>query len=369
MTPYDIDAAIARILPSIMRLPNPENGQPWEIAVHNNVLEVFHVAERARLGSSPDDLCVFGLGMMAEAIILAAGSEGCAARLEFFLEGRGDKHPWLRAVLEYSGCAADPLASALTLRHSDRRRYAGGSLADAVFREARQEAELAQGTSLYLADRYPEEFLHQVQLADDLIFLCPDIRRDFTRWARFTDKEILKTRDGMSWRAFLRYPERGYHYLQSRLWWLGVRLDWFPRWLLGLEGFLFDDSGRPSPANYDDGACLGCVTTASDSLEDLVAAGRLALRVWLLLNLRGYGVQAMTNLTCIAYPQRLGTWGEPTDKIPELAECYAVLQKMFGFTDTELPIFCFRTGLPVAPYPKNARSLRRDDRVRWITPG
>ncbi|MDD5033378.1 MAG: hypothetical protein PHE55_01355 [Methylococcaceae bacterium] len=360
-----MQTAIARMLPAILRLPNPENSQPWDIVVRGHCLEVFHTSERDRLGPSPDDLCVLGLGMIAEAISLAASTEGLSVRLSYFLEGRCDREPWLRAELEATGCRADPLAAALTVRLSDRRRYAGGSLADPVFREVEQEESTAEGVNLHLTDRYPAEFLAQVEAADRLIFEIPDIRHDFMRWTRFTDKQILSTRDGMPWRAFLRQPERWYHYPQSRLWWLATCLDWFPAWMMRFEEFLFDDSGRPSPAGYDDCAALGCITTASDRSDDLVAAGRLALRIWLLLNLRGYSFQAMTNVTCIAYPQRLGRWEEPASIIPELGEAYSVLQNMFGFSDQELPIFCFRTGRPIGPFPEKARSLRRDDRVRW----
>jgi len=363
-----IKAAITRMLPAILRIPNPENSQPWEIAVHGARLEVFHASERDRLGSSPDDLCVFGAGMLAEAIVLAAGAEGLDARLTFQLHGRNDAQPWLCAQLAETGRRADPLAAGLTMRHSDRRRYAGGALNDPVFAEAKRESLLMNGAKLYCTDQYPQDFLEQMQLADRLIFQCQDIRRDFTRWARYTDMAISKTRDGMSWRAFLRQPERGFHYLQSRLWWLASSLDWFPVWLFELEEWLFDDSGRPSPADYHDGAAVCCITTVTDSEDDLVSAGRLALRLWLLFNLRGYSFQALTNLSCITYPHRLGRWDEPVSRIPELADSHGVMQRMFGFADSELPIFCFRAGLPIAPYPQNARSLRRDDRVRWVMP-
>jgi len=357
--------SITRMLSDVMRIPNPENGQPWDIAVKGNILEVYHTQKRARLGSSPDNLCVLGAGMIAEAIELAASAEQLIAKCTFLLEDRNDQKPWLYVELEKFSCNADSLAAGLTLRHSDRRRYAGGSLSDPVFLEIKEQSNKLQGTQLYLSDQYPDEFMRQIDLADELLFLCPDIRHDFVRWARFTDKAIAKTRDGMSWRSFLRNRERWFHYLQSRLWWFGVYFDWFPTWLLALEERIFDDSGRPSPANYSDGAGIGCITTASDSLDDLVVAGRLTLRIWLQLNLQGYGFQAMTNLTCIAYPQRLGRWSHPTELVPELSGAYGILQNMFDFSETELPIFCFRTGLPIEPYPENARSLRRDDRIHF----
>jgi len=363
------NAAIERIISLVVQLPTTENSQPWEIVVRGNVFEIFHLSVCDQIGSIPDDLSVLSAGIMAEAIDLAASTEGFTVHIEYFLQDRCDKNPWLRATLQQKGRAADPLAAALPLRHSDRRHYAGavGSITDPVFKEVEQQAQLIAGTNFYLTNNYPQEFLHQTKLGDDLLFLCQDMRRDFMRWLRFTEKQIQRTRDGMSWRSLLHYPERPYHYLQSRLWWLAITLDWFPSWMMKLEAMLFDDSANLSPTNYEDCTCLGCITTASSSLEDLAAAGRLALRAWLLLNLRGYSFQAMTNLTSIVYPQHLGHWDLPTKMIPELAESYAVLQRMFDFSDTEIPIFCFRTGFPIAPYPKNARTLRRKDRVRFIS--
>lgn len=64
-----LQSAIVRLLPAILRLPSPENARPWDIAVRGRFPEVLRVSERDRVGSRPDDLCVPGLGMMAEAIV------------------------------------------------------------------------------------------------------------------------------------------------------------------------------------------------------------------------------------------------------------------------------------------------------------
>jgi hypothetical protein len=364
MTPPEHIASLTRLLGLVRYLPSPENSQPWEIVVRGLTMEVFHHGERDRIGEFPDDLAVVGIGMMAEAIDLAASTEGYASHAEYFLVNRNDSQPWLRATLQYDGRAAAPLSAGLGLRHSDRRRFAGGNLADPVFQEVREDAAGISCASLYLSNQYSWEFLQQSRWGDEWLFQIPEVRQDFMRWVRFTDKAMQNSRDGLPWRSFLRYPQRRYHWLQSRLWWLGIALDWFPAWMMRLEEFLFDDSGNPSPKHYDDGACVGCVTVASGQAQDLAAAGRLALRAWLLLNLRGYGFQIMTNLTSIVYTLHQGHLRYAA-VIPELARGCAVLQRMFGFTSAELPIICFRAGLPIAPYPDNARSLRREHLVRF----
>ncbi|OQY54817.1 MAG: hypothetical protein DRR08_16695 [Candidatus Parabeggiatoa sp. nov. 2] len=355
---------IDRIVQAILQTPTPENSQPWKIVVRENVLEVFHSYERAKLATFPDDLSVLGIGMIAETIELAGSTEGLEARFTFLLEERSDEHPWLRAELNtVDNLSPAPLAQALFLRHSDRRYYAGGSVDDPVFQEVRQEAAAIQGANLYFTEKYPDEYLQLLKNADQIALKWPEFCEDMTRWVRFTDKEIEKTRDGMSWRSFLRKNPNWLYYLRSRLWWLATRLGWFPPSLQKLESYIFDDSSEPSPSSYDDGAGIGCITTLSASVEDLVASGRLVLRLWLLLNLRGYGFQPITNLPAIIYPQRLGTFNLPNSLNDLVANGYETLQQVFGFSEPELPIFCFRTGRAMGEYPAIARTLRRTDHV------
>ncbi len=354
-------AALQRMLQLILRTPSPENAQPWRFVVDGNQLAVYHSAARAKLATFPDDLSVLGVGMLAEAITLAASTEGLDAELTFALAERGDEQPWLYASLHHAECTPDPLATALSLRHTDRRRYAGGNLSDPVFQAVQEQARSFVGARLYLTDHYPDAYLQQVMAADEASLAWDEMRRDLNRWLRFTEREIHRTEDGIPWRALLRNPQRPWHYLQSRLWWLETRLDWFPAWLLNLEKRLFDDSGDLTPKSFADGAGIGCITTVSGAIMDLVAAGRLVLRTWLLLNWRGYSVQPMTNLTSIVYPQRLGKWSLPSAFASMVADGYHCLQQTFGFPDCETPIFAFRTGLPIAPYPSTAQTKRRKD--------
>lgn len=356
---------IDRIVQAILQMPTPENSQPWKIVVSENVLEFFHSSERAKLATFPDDLSVLGIGMIAETLKLACSREGLDARLTFLLEERSDDHPWLRAELyTIDNISPDPLVQALSLRHCDRRYYAGGSLDDSVFQEIAEEAAAIQGANLYFTNKYPDEYLQLLKNADQIIIDWQEYSDDMAKWLRFTDKEIESTRDGMSWRTLLRGNPNWLYYLRSRLWWLATRFSWFPESLQKIDSY-FDDSWGFSPSSYEDGAGIGCVTTRSASVEDLVASGRLVIRVWLLLNLRGYGFQPLTNVPAIIYPQRLGTFKLPNQLNHLVANGYETLQQVFGFSEPELPIFCFRTGRAMGDYPAVARTLRRTDLVSY----
>ncbi len=356
---------ITHVVQALLQTPTPENSQPWKIVVCDNILEIFHASDRAKLATFPDDLSVFGIGMLVEVLELACSQVELQAETTLLLEDRSDETPWLRAILNSAQTIVDPLSSAIFLRHTDRRKYAGGTLNDPVFHEVQREAAANPGANIYFIDEYPDEYLHLLRNADQKVMEWNELRRDLMRWTRFTDREIATTRDGMSWRSFLRGPENWVYYARSRVWWLVTRLDWFPEWLHTFETRFFDDSSELSPSSYDDGAGIGCITTASNQPDDLVASGRLALRVWLLFNLRGYGLQPLTNLSSTIYPLQQGRLNMPDHLTHLVANGYETLQQIFGFSNQELPIFCFRVGIASGKYPENAKSLRRTDHVSY----
>ncbi len=354
-----------QITQALLQVPTPENSQPWKIVTYTDKLEIFHQSKRAKLATFPDDLSVLGIGMLAETLSLSCSVIGVKADIHYDLKGRSDEKPWLTANLSIANAqiSSDPLAKGLFLRHSDRRKYIGGSLNDAVFSELQQKMLDKSPAKLYFIDQYPKDYLNLLKNADLSVMLWDEMRKDMGLWVRFTDKQVASTQDGMPWRSLLRNKENWQHYVQSRAWWLSTKLDWFPEWLINLQSKFFDDSGDLTPAHFDDGAGLGCITVKSGYPNDLVEAGRLVLRTWLLLNLRGYGVQPLTNLVSITYPRQLGTFDLPKPLRYLVKDDYAILQNTYGFSENELPIFCFRTGLSMGSYPENAKTLRREDRV------
>lgn len=357
------EAKVNHIAQAIRQMPSPENAQPWKIVVNKDTLEIFHDSQRAKLATYPDDLSVLGLGMIAETIDLACSVTNLHAEIAYFLANRSDEHPWLTAKLSATERSPDPLAQAISLRHTDRRYYAGGTLNDPIFEDVWHEVNRMQGANLYIIDTYSPTLMQLLQDADSIVMGWDELRHDLLKWSRFTDKAYKQTRDGMPWRSYLRDSENWIYYLRSRLWWLVTYLDWFPEWLFALETYLFDDSGELSPLSYDDGAGIGCITTASDAPEDLLAAGRLILRIWLLLNFNNYGFQPLTNLASTIYPLQTGHLKLPHHVTHLMTNSYKTAQQIFGFTSPEIPIFCFRTGLAKSTYPANAKTLRRIDHI------
>lgn len=361
-----ITTCIEELLTLLLRIPNPENCQPWSFVVDEQRVEVFHDAARMRFGDMPYNLSPVNLGMVAEGMEILASTLGLRPQLTFFLDHQSDTRPWLVAEFHPAQTIPDPLADAFALRHSDRRKYAGGSLADPVYGEVIKEARKFNGVRLYLTDQYSATFIDLFRRADFVFAKYEPIWRDMSRWMRYWDKEIAATQDGMSWRSALYEDERWYHYLQSRLWWLMGLYKRSPAWLEAIERRLFGSSGEFTPLDFHNGAGVGCITVPSAADSDLVTAGRLALRVWLLINLRGYSFQAFTNVTALVYPTRVGNYTLPSPYQELMADGFDQLQRAFGFPDHEIPIFCFRTGLPIGPRAANTHSLRRPDRIKRI---
>jgi hypothetical protein len=359
-----LTTAIEELLSQALRIPTPENCQPWSFVIDGTCVEVFHDSARIRFGDMPYDMSPVNLGMVAETLEILASAAGLQPQMTFFLDHQTDERPWLTVAFREAETMPDPLAAAFASRYSDRRRFAGGSLTDAVYREVVNEAQKFAGVHLYLTNQYNAELIDLFRRADFVFAKYEPIWRDLSRWMRYWDKEIAATQDGMSWRSVLYEDERWYHYFQSRLWWLMGLYKSSPAWLEAIERRLFGASGEFTPLDFSNGAGIGCVTVPSTSRLDLVAGGRLVLRAWLLINARGYSFQALTNVTTLVYPTSVGNYTLPSPYRELMADGYDQLQAAFGFADHEIPIFCFRTGLPIGPRAANTQSLRRLDRIQ-----
>jgi hypothetical protein len=355
---------IEHVITQVLRIPNPENCQPWSFVIGDDYVEVYHDSERMTFGDMPFDLSPINLGMVAEGIEILSTLEGLQPEMSFDLGHQLNTRPWLVVKFRENNHAPDPLAEAFALRYSDRRKFAGGLLTDEVYLESADEAASFDRAKLYLTDNYSEQLIDLFRRGDFVFAKYEPIWRDMSRWMRYWDRDIEQTQDGMSWRSVLYEDQRWYHYFQSRLWWLMGLFKSSPVWLESVERTLFGSSGEFTPLDFSNGAGLGCITVPSAAREDSVEAGRLALRIWLLINLRGYGFQAMTNVTALVYPTHVGNYELPSPYKELMADGYEILQRTFGFSDQEVPVFCFRTGRPIGKQAESAKSLRRLDRIR-----
>ena len=353
------------IAAAAIRTPTPSNCQPWQLRITDTTIELYHQSIRGKFASLPDDLSIFGLGMMAASLELAAQQQGLMATFDRPpLEQRCDAKPWL--IAHFSELTAPPtardqlLADHLASRHTDRREYAGGSPNDPVFDEMRAEVAAHAGTSMQFITEYPQPY-QKLQLEADLSILqWRELRHDFMKWARFTEKERQRTQDGDSWDDLLGETKNLTYYLRLFGWSLMQKNRLLPDLIQRKVISMLD---KPLSELHQDGAAIACITTADGDLETLFTAGHLAMRTWVLLNARGYAYQPLCNLTMFVYPTYRSDYQLPPTIAPYFEHAYAVLRETFGFAEGAIPAFCFRTGLPVAPFDADHFSLRRDDRI------
>jgi hypothetical protein len=92
----------------------------------------------------------------------------------------------------------------------------------------------------------------------------------------------------------------------------------------------------------------------------MLQVGRAFLRVWVRLNMAGYGVQVMANPSLHALQVEAGVLPEdyPAAAKGTFARGRAVLRESFGFDAMEIPAWTFRTGKSPA-LPTEMRTLRR----------
>lgn len=111
---------------------------------------------------------------------------------------------WLRVHIEAGSIEEDGLATALALRHADRRLYRGPHTgAHALFAACRNEAsaDVAIGIAPADADTAGNAQIRRWLLdADAALWRAPQIPTDAMRWVRFDSQALAQDGDGVSWR-------------------------------------------------------------------------------------------------------------------------------------------------------------------------
>lgn len=341
---------VERIVTLANRAPSGDNCQPWRFRWDGAALTIQHDAARARHAIDYHDHgSHLTLGCVLESIAVAAAAEGLAADAHLDLASAGET--WAAVRFSPGASAPGELRDALELRATDRRLYRRGSIAHPVFAAVQQDARAFAGVGLYVIDRFGPELLRYLLAVDSYILRHEEVFRDTLRWVRLSDEEAAAHDDGVAWRTIgVEVPSMGATRLARHPW--AYRLfDTLPvrgashAWL-GLQ--------------LASSAALWAVTVKPGRAEDLVAAGRLAMRAWLRFNRAGFGVQPLTLPALPVY--NLACGGLPPTTRPEFVRLFeqgrSVVARAFDWPSSELPVWMFRVGL-ADPLPDRLRAPRR----------
>ena len=343
-----------RIVELAMRAPNVDNSQPFYFQWEEDRLLVFrNEARDRRRGNAGNYISMVGLGCLAEYVAIAASGEGLSAALLFQYEEEDRDGPWLSLTFDDEQGRADDLLPGLKIRCSDRRLYEGGSMAHPVFGEVMADVDDIQGANLYFQESSNQELIAYVLQCEAFLWADREILPEMLSWVRWSQEDVRRTRDGVPWQSL------GVSFLTSRLMRLVARSE-IVRRLARRSGGPLRAQQKTVEAQIRSSAALGCITVEDVRPETMLQLGRLFVRVWVGLNLSGFGVQVMANPAIHAFQHVAGII---PDDYPEaskrtFAEGERTLTEVFGVGEGEIPAWMFRTGKS-SPLPAKMRTLRR----------
>ncbi|MCB9730017.1 MAG: hypothetical protein H6744_10115 [Deltaproteobacteria bacterium] len=352
MSVRGIPAEVRRLVEAGMTAPTGENCQPFRFVWDGRVLAVTHDPARARHRlDAGDHASLIALGCMWEAMDLEASALDLGLIATLAGSGVSPGKPWLTLEPTPATRTADPLRAALPIRTTDRRPFQGGTLEDA--RDALSAGGVKREGEPYLRLAEPDDpALRAFVLASDaVLWRDPWTIRDALRWVRYTDAEVRRTRDGLSWRNL------GYPPVASLATALVRRLP--PLLALGRLAGGPLETRRLLARQLRSSAAIGCIALRTPGQAGLVAAGRRAMRAWLAFARAGMAFQPLSLPSLCVYNSVTGVLPRdlPADLRAHFASGPALLGRAFDLPADAVPVWMFRAGHN-GPLPHEARSLR-----------
>ncbi|SFR76481.1 hypothetical protein [Sphingomonas jatrophae] len=268
---------------SVARAPSPHNTQPYRLRVLDDATaEIVFLPTRGLPTADPHGRFTWlTAGIVAEIASIAAHGLGHELAVAWDLSpmypGGDTETPQTvaRLTLTPAGAPVPDLDPALILqRQTSRLPYDGRPLAAGVVAELKVEA--ARHGHAFEVRSDPQAIASVVELNKRALFHDlddDDLRTELTRWLRFDAREEGLTRDGLSARCLGFSPTllRSF-FLQHRFWTLpGVR----------------HVVGRVYGATMRGIGTIGWLRGHYTSSADWIAAGRLMIRLWLIVTRAG----------------------------------------------------------------------------------
>jgi len=278
MTPWHEIARYAE------RCPSPHNTQPFRLRVlDDRTAQIVFLPDRGLPVADPlGRFTWLTAGIFAEICTIAAHSLGYELVADFdhkpIYSGGDIETPQTIATLRLEGTAGAPIADIdadlILRRQTSRLPYDGTPCPPAVIDELKAEAARLghrfETRSDKQAIRWVVELNKQAlfhDLDDD------DLRKELTGWLRFSAREEDLTHDGLSARCMMLNGTllRSF-FLQHRLWTFpGIR---------NLVGAVYGSTMKGI-------GTIGWLRGRYVDSSDWVAAGRVMIRLWLMLTARG----------------------------------------------------------------------------------
>lgn len=183
--------------------PSSHNAQPWRFHFAGNEIEIRADLSRRLPAIDPEDQELFvGLGCALENLVLASASSGLAAEVHY-LDGErlapDGSLPAVRVTLAAAPVRmSHALVGAIPWRQTTRSDFQRRALPPVALRLL-EAAGHGKSELRLVTDAY--RFESAVELVEDATrrqFRDPAAFRELLRWMRFSKREALHTRDGLS---------------------------------------------------------------------------------------------------------------------------------------------------------------------------
>lgn len=345
------DTDFAQILAAAISAPSGGNMQPWLIKRHGDsiTLSINH-ARSHNLLDVQGTAAVFSLGMLAENILIKSSSLGYLQTLEF---SKDDQHQTgnLVVTLNFTGkgepAEAHPdLSNAISQRCTNRRSQIGEPIADEVIQSVSEHFAASGCQIAFINQESSKRKLLDVLATSDVFRLRHRASLDqLLHELRWNEQENQSKRDGIDLKT-LELPKAGELFLRL--------LRRIPR-LVDVLPTAFLKQFTVPPILHSSHLGLVAIEEAYSD-RSMFEAGRLTQRLWLKSTLEKIGFQPYTVLT-FHYLRVMLAGGEKLTKSEQamIREGATEVCRIFGMSDTSVPVFIFR--LANVPEPKT-RSLR-----------
>ncbi|MRG96035.1 Rv1355c family protein [Polyangium spumosum] len=342
---------VRRLVGFAVLAPSGGNAQPWRFVAKGGRVRCLVSPDGGRTLNDYKLAASFAaLGAAVENMVLAAPAMGLSAEVVF---PSGGKDPRLACDVVFrvdeASYAVDPLCAVLGARCTNRKPGTGAPLSDYAAGELAAAAEERKGKLLLVTDRAALDEVGQILgQGDRMLFLSRKHNEEMGAELRWTEEEVLGTRDGLDVLT-LDVPPPALAAVRLATTWKAMEFAA----KMGGGGSLERSAQRALLSS----SAAGLVVFPGTSSRSYFEGGRALERVWLAATSLGLALQPWSSMLYLfARLERGGGKGlEPKvrERLGELRERFS---KVFPVPEGNAEVLLFRLS---KADPPTARSLRR----------
>ncbi len=181
--------------------PSGHNTQPWKFSIKEDVIRIFPDYSRRLPAVDPDDRELFiSLGCALENLVVSARYAGFDPEIDYF--PTSDEESIVVRMKPSSVKPDETLFKAIPVRQCTRNEYNGQPLPSEDMKKIEGlQKEAGVGTMIFTDPKEIEKLIEIVKEGDNIQMNDKAFVKELKSWIRFSDREALKTRDGLSSRA------------------------------------------------------------------------------------------------------------------------------------------------------------------------